>query len=60
MKRILRKAYQRIETARARFVEGRNAFCRTLRSAFDSVAAFFPRIWAVIGPVVKKIAHGVS
>ena len=60
LKRILRKAYQRIETARARFVEGRNAFCRTLRSAFDSVAAFFLRIWAVIGPVVKKIAHGVS
>ena len=56
----LRRAYQRTEPARAGFVEGRNRFCRTLRSAFDSVAAFFLRIWAVIGPVCKKIAHAVA
>ena len=48
------------ESFRVRFVEGRNAFCRAIRSGFDSVAAFFLRIWAVIGPVCRKIAHAVA
>ena len=60
LRRALKKAYQRFEAARARFVAGRNAFCRTLRSAFDSVAAFFLKIWAVIGPPCKKVAHAVA
>ena len=53
----LLRAYRKTESARARFIEGRNRFCRTIRSAFDSVAAFFLRIWEVIGPTCKKIAH---
>ena len=57
---VLRKAYQKTEPARNRFVAGRNAFCRGLRGAFDSVAAFFLKIWAVIGPVCKKIAHAIA
>ena len=60
LRRALKKAYQRFEAARARFVAGRNAFCRTLRGAFDSVAAFFLKIWAVIGPPCKKVAHAVA
>ena len=56
----LRRAYRKTEPARAGFVEGRNRFCRALRSAFDSVAAFFLKIWAVIGPVCKKVAHAVA
>ena len=45
---------------RAKLVEVRNRFCRGVRSAFDSVAAFFLKIWAVVGPVCKKIGHGVA
>ena len=60
LRRALNKAHQRFEAARARFVAGRNAFCRTLRGAFDSVAAFFLKIWAVIGPPCKKVAHAVA
>ncbi len=60
LRRALKKAYQRFEAARARFISGRNAFCRALRSAFDSVAAFFLKIWAVIGPPCKKVAHAVA
>ena len=60
LRSALHKAYQKTEPARKRFVEGRNAFCRALRSAFDSVAAFFLKIWAVIGPVCRKVAHAIA
>ena len=60
LRRILTDLYQRTEPARAKFVRGRNGFCRAIRGAIDSVAAFFLRIWAVIGPVCKKIAHAVA
>ncbi len=56
----LQRAYRKTGPARARFVEGRNRFCLTLRSAFDSVAAFFLKIWEVIGPPCKKIAHAIA
>lgn len=57
LRNALRRAYLRTEPARRKFIERRNKFCRTLRSAFDDVAAFFLKIWAVIGPVCRKIAH---
>ena len=60
LRRALRRAYKKTEPARTRFVEGRNRFCRGVRGAFDSVAAFFLRIWAVIGPTCKKIGHGIA
>ena len=56
----LRKAHKRTEGTRAKFVEGRNRFCRAVRGAFDSVAAFGLKIWAIIGPVCRKIGHGVA
>ena len=60
LRRFLRTMYQRTEPARARFIQGRNAFCRSVRFAFDAVAAFFLKIWTVISPVCKKIAHAVA
>ncbi len=60
LRRALQRAYEKTAPARARFVAGRNAFCRALRSAFDSVAAFFLKIWAFIGPPCKKVAHAVA
>ena len=60
LRRALRRMYDKTEPARTRFVAGRNAFCRTLRSAFDDVAAFFLKIWAVIGPPCKKVAHALA
>ena len=60
LRRLLDRLRQKMEPARKQFIAGRNGFCRALRSAFDSVAAFFLKIWAVIGPVCKKIAHAVA
>lgn len=60
LRQALRRAYLKAEPARKRFVAGRNGFCRAIRGAFDSVAAFVLRIWAVIGPVCKKVAHAVA
>jgi len=60
LRRTLRKAYKKTEPARARLVAARNRFCRGVRGAFDSVAAFFLRIWAVVGPVFRKIGHAVA
>ena len=60
LRRFLRTIHQKTEPARARFIRGRNAFCRGIRFAFDAVAAFFLKIWTVIGPVCKKIAHAVA
>ena len=45
---------------RAKLIEVRNRFCRGVRSAFDSVAAFSLKIWTVAAPVCKKIGHGVA
>ena len=39
---------------------GRNGFCRGVRSAFDSVAAFFLWIWTFIGPFCKGVARAVA
>ena len=38
LRRALRRIYEKTEPVRTRFVAGRNAFCRALRNAFDSVA----------------------
>ena len=35
LRRALRRMYDKTEPIRTRFVEGRNACCRTLRSAFS-------------------------
>lgn len=56
----LRRAYLRTGPARKKFIERRNRFCRAVRNAIDSVAAFFLRIWEVIGPPCKKVAHAVA
>ena len=56
----LRRAYQRSEPARARLVDWRNRFCRAVRGAFDSVAALFVKLWAVVGPVCKKIGRAIA
>ena len=56
----LRRAYQRSEPARARLVDWRNRFCRAVRGAFDSVAALFVKLWAVVGPVCKKIGRALA
>ena len=56
----LRRAYQRSEPARERLVDWRNRFCRAVRGAFDSVAAFFLKIWAVVGPVFQKIGRALA
>ena len=56
----LRKAYQRTETVRSRLAKGWGKVCFALRSAFDSVAVFFLKIWAVIGPACRKIGHAVA
>ena len=60
LRRALRRAYKRSEPARAKLVAGRNAFCRSVRGAFDSVVAFFLKIWTVIGPTCQKIGHGIA
>ena len=60
LRRALAKVYEKTEPARKKFIEGRNSFCYAMRSAFDSVAAFFLRIWTVIGPTCKKIGHAVA
>ena len=56
----LRRAYLKTEPARKRLVEGRNRFCRAIRGAFDSVAAFFLKIWTVIGPACKKVGAAIA
>ncbi len=56
----MRRAYLRTGPARKKFIERRNRFCRAVRNAIDSVAAFFLRIWEVIGPPCKKVAHAVA
>ncbi len=56
----VRKAYKGSEPARRKLVGVRNGFCRGMRSAFDSVAAFLLKIWAVIGPGCRKIGHGIA
>ena len=60
LRRTLRRAYKKSEPARAKLVAGRNAFCRGVRGAFDSVVAFFLKIWTVIGPTCQKIGHGIA
>ena len=59
-RRTLRRAYLKTAPARKKFVEGRNRFCGAVRGAFDSVAAFFLRIWTVVGPVCRRIGHGIA
>ncbi|MBR0355851.1 MAG: hypothetical protein IJH54_00055, partial [Clostridia bacterium] len=59
-RRALRRAYMKTAPARKKLVEGRNGFCRAIRGAFDSVAAFGLKIWAVIGPICRNIGHGVA
>ena len=60
LKQALRTLHERTAPARKRFIKGRNAFCRSVRFAFDAVAAFFLQIWKVVGPVCKKVGHAVA
>ena len=56
----LRKAYQKTEKVRGKLAKGWGKVCFALRTAFDTVAAFFLKIWAVIGPTCRKIGHAVA
>ena len=60
LRRALRRAYVKTGPARKKFVERRNRFCRAVRGAIDSVAAFFLKIWTVIGPTCRKIGGGIA
>ena len=60
LRNALRRAYLRTGPVRKKFIERRNRFCRTVRGAIDSVAAFFLRIWEVIGPPCRKIGHAAA